>query len=275
LRALHSKVEFAAWAAGIGIAAPVTRRVTSRAALAAWRGEAGRLVFKPEFSRFATDTLIRPSAEALARIRPSVETPWAVQDFIEGTEICLWSAARQGELVAFAAYRPRWRLGRSSSFYFDPDGDERLVEFCRTIARAANVTGQLSFDVIRDAGGVIHPLECNPRAVSGVHLFAAAPALARALAGEAGMPDVPMAPRHLAPAMWLLGAPQALARGDWRKFRNDLRRGGDALDLPGRGWSRAGTLLDALRFAYAGLRNGRSAAGQSTDDIEWNGEEIA
>jgi hypothetical protein len=150
-----------------------------------------------------------------------------------------------------------------------------LLEFCRKIAREAHVTGQLSFDVIRDAGGVIRPLECNPRGISGIHLFAAAPAMARALAGEGGLALAPMAPRHLAPAMWLLGAPQALARGQWRVFRADMRRGGDALALPGEPWSRAGTLLDAARFFYAGLKNGRSAAGQSTDDIEWNGEDIA
>jgi hypothetical protein len=274
LRKLHSKVEFAGLAARCGIPGPVTRRVTSVEGLTAWRAQAGNLVFKPEFSRFATDTLIRPSAAALAQVTPTPQTPWAVQDFVAGDEICLWSAARAGEIVAFAAYQPRWRLGRSSSFFFDPDSDPALLEFCRKIARGANVTGQLSFDVIRDGGGVIRPLECNPRGISGIHLFAAAPAMAWALAGESGLAVAPMAPRHLAPAMWLLGAPQALARGQWRAFRADMRRGSDALNLPGETWSRTGTLLDAARFFYAGLKNGRSAAGQSTDDIEWNGEEI-
>lgn len=77
--------------------------------------------------------------------------------------------------------------------------------------------------------GVIRPLECNPRGVSGLHLFAAAPALARALAGQGECVIAPMAPQHLAPAMWLLGAPQALRRGHWRTFRTDLPRGADAM----------------------------------------------
>ena len=274
LQSLHSKFEFAALAQSCGVRAPATRRVTSRDALQEWVPHAADLVFKPEFSRFATSTLIRPTAKALARITPTPALPWVVQDFVQGTEICLWSAARQGEIVAFAAYQPRWRLGRSSSFYFDPDHDPQLLELCRNIARTMHFTGQLSFDVIRDAAGTIHPLECNPRGVSGIHLFAAAPALARALAGEGELAIAPMAPRHLAPAMWLLGAPQALRQGQWQVFRADMRRSADALVLPSDDWSRFGTLLDAARFLYAGLKNGRSAARQSTDDIEWNGEAI-
>ena len=274
LRQLHSKIEFATLAQSCGAAAPATRRITSRDALREWVPHAADLVFKPEFSRFATNALCRPSVRTFARINPTPEVPWAVQDFVKGTEICLWSAASQGEIVAFAAYQPRWRLGRSSSFYFDPDSDPKLLEFCRSIARATHVTGQLSFDVIRDAGGTIHPLECNPRGVSGIHLFAAEPTLAHALVGEGDLAIAPMVPRHLAPAMWLLGAPQALRQAQWQMFRADMRRSTDALALPGGDWSRLGTLLDATRFLYAGLKNGRSAAGQSTDDIEWNGEAI-
>ncbi len=274
LRSLHSKVEFAALAQRCGIAAPITHRVTTRDALQQWVPHADAFVFKPEFSRFAINTLVRPTIRALADIIPTPEIPWVVQEFVQGTEICLWSAARQGAIIAFAAYQPRWRFGRSSSFYFDPDSDPNLFEFCSVIAKETNFTGQLSFDVIRDPWGVIRPLECNPRGVSGIHLFAAAPALARALAGQGECVIAPMAPRHLAPAMWLLGAPQALRRGQWRTFRTDLQRGADALALPGDRWSRLGTLFDASRFFYAGLKHGRSATRQSTDDIEWNGEDI-
>ncbi len=267
LRQLHSKVAFAALAQSAGLAVPATRRVTSVAQLDAWRAQAPELVFKPEFSRFASHTRIRPQPAALDRLVPSPEQPWAVQDFVAGEELCLWSAAISGEIVGFAAYRPRWRLGRSASFYFEAETDPMLIEIPRAIARATAATGQLSFDVIRRADGVVLPIECNPRGISGIHLFDAAPELALALMGQ-GELALP------APAMWLLGAPQALVSGQWRAFRRDMARSRDVLARTGEPWAALGALLDAVRFSMIGLGRGRSASGQSTDDIEWNGEAI-
>ena len=80
--------------------------------------------------------------------------------------------------------------------------------------------------------------------------------------------------RHLAPAMWLFGAPSALSRGKFGAFRRDLARSRDVLSAPGERWLALGALLDAGRFTLVGLSRGRSASGQSTDDIEWNGEPI-
>jgi hypothetical protein len=269
LRRLHSKVEFAGLARASDVPAPQTARVTSADELAAFRDRAGELVFKPEFSRFASHALIRPEPEALERVEPSLAAPWAVQEYVPGEEICIWSAARAGKLVAFCAYRPRWRLGRSASFYFEADRDPNLLRMAEAIARSTGASGQLSYDVIRRADGKIMPIECNPRGVSGLHLFDAAPRLAEALLGAADTQTPTADARHLGPAMWLLGAPQALLRGRLQAFRTDLLRSRDAL-----AGGAAGALMDAARFALVGLGRGRSASGQSTDDIEWNGEPI-
>ncbi len=271
LRQLHSKVDFVALARRCGLATPETARITSPAELQPFRTQARSLVFKPEFSRFASHTLIRPEPARLDRLVPSAAEPWAVQDHIAGEEFCLWSAARNGVLVGFAAYRPRWRLGRSSSFYFEAVADPSLIEPARVIAAATGATGQLSFDVIRRPDGVAVPIECNPRGISGLHLFDGAADLATALLGESGfvMPDATA--RHLGPAMWLLGAPQAVLQGRWAEFRRDLARSRDVLSQPG---AALGAFLDAGRFALVGLSRGRSASGQTTDDIEWNGEPI-
>lgn len=275
LRTLHSKVEFATFARAHGVAAPHTTRVTSAAALAAWHGRARTIVLKPEFSRFASRTRIRPSSSELEAIVPTEDAPWAVQDFAQGEEICIWSASIGGEIVAFAAYKPLWRLGRSASFYFETDNDPALLAATRAIARAARATGQLSFDVIRTADGAIVPIECNPRGISGIHLFDSDPRLARALLGEAPLQTPDATARHLGPAMWLFGAPVALARGKLSAFRRDLARSRDVLSAPGEPWLGLGALLDAGRFTLVGLSRGRSASGQSTDDIEWNGGPIA
>lgn len=269
LRRLHSKMEFASLARACGIAAPETQRLTSKADVVRLAAQADGLVFKPEFSRFATRALVRPGPEALESIAPSEATPWVAQRFVGGEETCVWSCARAGELVAFAAYRPRWRMGRSASFYFEADRDPALADMARRIARSVGATGQLSFDVIRGDDGTLSPIECNPRGVSGVHLFDASPRLAKAMLGEMELQTPDADARHLGPAMWLFGGPQALARGRVGDFRSDLGRSRDA--LAGR---RMATLMDAARFAALGFGRGRSASGQSTDDIEWNGDPI-
>ena len=272
LRVLHSKVEFAALAGHCGLAAPTTRRVTSREALQAWRPGADQLVFKPEFSRFASHALVRPDARKLDRIAPTPDAPWAVQDFVAGEELCLWSAAVRGEIVAFAAYRPIWRLGRSASFYFEADRDPALLEIAQRIARETGASGQLSFDVIRRSDGAIAPIECNPRGVSGLHLFDGEPRLAQAIMTGDGREQPSVAVRHLEAAMWLLGLPQAVFEGRVGAFRRDLGRSRDV--FAGQPGAALGALLDAGRFTMVGLSRGRSPSGQSTDDIEWNGEPI-
>lgn len=275
LRPLHSKVDFAHLALEAGLSAPLTARLSEWDDLEERLTQCRQLVFKPEFSRFGSHTLVGPEERALYPILPLPDAPWAAQALVKGEEFCLWSAARDGRIVAFCAYRPLWRLGRSASFAFERVDDPALLAVATAIAKATNATGHLSFDVIKSADGQVHPLECNPRGISGLHLFADDPRLARALMGEESDLVTPTAAiRHLGPAMWLIGLPQALASGRIGAFFADMKRGGDALTRPGDRLPALGALIDGARFAAVGLSRGRSAAGQSTDDIEWNGEPI-
>lgn len=274
LRTLHSKYEFAAFARTLGLAAPSTVRVTNKEELNRWRDRATQIVLKPEYSRFASHARVQPTQREFDAIAPTAAAPWVVQSFAAGEEICVWSASIAGEVAAFAAYKPLWRLGQSASFYFETDDDPTLLDMARAIARATKATGQLSYDVIRGADGTIRPIECNPRGVSGIHLFDSDPRLARALLGQAPLQTPTARARHLGPAMSLFGAPYALANGKFDAFKRDLARSRDVLSVTGEPWLGLGALLDAGRFTLVGLSRGRSAAGQSTDDIEWNGEPI-
>lgn len=271
LARLHSKFDFIALAAEAGLTVPQTHRLEQLQALAPWQTTSREKVFKREFSRFAAHTLVRPDPAQLQAIVPSPAAPWVVQEFIEGEEICLWSAAIRGEVVAQAAYRPLWRLGRSSSYYFEPVADDAVFEVARRIAHAGAITGQLSFDLIRRPDGRIAPIECNPRAVSGLHLFAAAPELARAMLGERQTVAPDGQAVCLRPAMWLLGLPSALREGRLDPWRADMRRARNAFLGPG---AELGALIDAARFAFGALAAGGSASVESTADIEWNGAPI-
>jgi hypothetical protein len=144
------------------------------------------------------------------------------------------------------------------------------------IAQAIGTDGHLSYDVIVTQEGRVAPLECNPRAVSGVHLFDASPELALAiLQGSDVLPPAVGSIRYLSPAMAVMGLPAAVASGSLTRWRHVARCGTDVIGRPGDRGPVAGVLLDAARFALLGLARLRSPTGETTDDIEWNGEPIA
>ena len=265
LRTLHSKADFIALAASAGVDVPATRRVTDAAALA---GVApADVVLKPEFSRFAAATLVRPTRRAIAKVRPTPTHPWVVQDHVAGEELCLWTAARDGRLTGHALYRPTLRHGRSAAFAFQAVDWPPAIAMAARIAAATGMTGHLSFDLIRTPDGRAVPIECNPRAVSGVHLLDGT-MLARAILGEAQPPPVAGTRRHLLPAMAVLGAAAP------RRTLAAWREGRDAIGRPGDRWPAVGAMVDAARFAALGLSRRRSPTRQTTADIEWNGEPI-
>lgn len=271
LRHLHSKARFIDLARQAGLDVPETRLVTDKRALAGLDGD--RIVLKPEFSRFAAATLVRPSARQIARLRPSPEHAWVAQKFIPGEELCLWAAVRDGQVTAHALYRPLLRYGHSAAYAFESVDWFPTLEIATRIADATRMTGHLAFDLIRTADGRAVPIECNPRAVSGVHLFAS-DTLARAILGEPQPSPAPGTRRHLAPAMALMSLPSALARGELRAFAEAWRSGADAIGRPGDRWPALGAVVDAARFAALGLTRRRSPTRQTTADIEWNGEPI-
>lgn len=272
LAQLHSKLAFAQLAAALGLNVPPTWVFDPQRPLPIPREKA---VLKPEFSRFATHTLVAPSAAELATVTPTPQRRWAVQQRILGTELCSWAAIHRGRVMAFAAYAPRWRHGRAAGYGFAAVDSPAVRAVTERVAAATAMTGHLSFDLILDGDGRAWPIECNPRAVSGLHLFDAAPALVAAILGEAVLAEPPAGRlRHLAPAMVLLGLPEALRQRRLGALRRDWQAGADAL---GRASPRVilGALRDAARFALAARRGRRSPAGATTADIEWDGEPMS
>lgn len=269
LRRLHSKRAFIDLARDAGLCVPDTQSLTDPAHLTGL--DLPHLVLKPEFSRFAAATRVRP--RTVHDVRPTPEHPWVAQRFISGEELCLWSAAIAGRITAAVVYRPVLRHGRSAAYAFEAVDCPAAVDVARAIAAATDMTGHLSFDLILTADGMALPIECNPRATSGLHLYDE-DTLARAILGERQPAPPPGTRRHLAPAMALLGAPTALATGRIAPFVRTWRSGSDAIGRPGDRWPMIGALVDAARFAALGLSRRRSPTRQTTDDIEWNGEPI-
>lgn len=268
----HSKWDFIRWAETLGIAVPETHLLDAPITPDALPFALADCVFKPEFSRFATHTRIAPAPRELARIRPTKAVRWVVQRRLAGEEVCSWAMLHRGEVTAFAAYRPRWRQGRAAAFMVEAVASPEARAITETLGAASGMTGQLALDLIRDEAGVLRPIECNPRSVSGLHLLDASADLARAVVEGAPCPEPqPGRLRHMAPAMALLGVPAALASGrlgdlaaDWRASRDVIARD-DGLRVL------IGCLADAAGFTAGALKARRSPAGTTTADIEWDG----
>ncbi|MGE8295013.1 MAG: ATP-grasp domain-containing protein [Pseudomonas sp.] len=272
LHRLHHKGRFAEMTRGWPLEAPETRLLQSREDCLALIAEHGDWVFKPAYSRFASRTLIRPHARAVEALRPTAEQPWVAQRFVAGDEHCSFSLLVDGQLRAHACYRPLYRVGRGSGIYFQPVRPQAVQVFVEDFGRATGYTGQVGFDFIADAHGRFHVLECNPRATSGIHLFDDRPtALVNAL-NTPGEPLLPSpAPRMVALAMLLIGAPRHLASRrfwcDYRAARDVILRGGDLGPL-------AAQLLGVGEIAGRALRRRRGLLAASTADIEWDGQPL-
>lgn len=276
LRRLHSKLEFIRGLEARGVAAPETWELTGPGDLdALWARlpEGTRLVLKPVFSRFAVDVVVATVGGPRPAASPSAERPWVAQRFVEGRALCTWGVAREGRLLAHAAYDAAFTAGRGASVSFVPLDHPGLLAWVTAFAAAERYTGQLAFDFIEGADGTLWPLECNPRATSGVHLFTPADGLDRVLLGTA---DGLVAPRPgsaavLGLAMWLYALPEVRTPARLGAWLGRMVGARDAVfrwDDPLPALSQLGLFG---HLVAEGLRTGTSALHASTRDIEWNG----
>ncbi len=178
LRELHSKWAFIALCARLGFAVPETVRLGggSEAKIV---GEIPRrrpgepaYILKPEFSRFSAGV---SKHEALDEARAEARRAggsWVAQAFAGSEMLCTYGVAHEGRLLAHAAYRaPQTASG--ASVCFAPDADPAAREWVARFVERTHFSGQLAFDFIRTDEGALLPIECNPRATSGVHLLLA------------------------------------------------------------------------------------------------------
>lgn len=273
LHRLHHKGDFAAMTEGWAVAAPPTQVLHDPAALQALAAEHDALVFKPAYSRFASQTLIRPSLAQLAKVRPSAEAPWVAQRFVPGQEYCSFSVLVDGQLRAHSSYQPRYRVGRGSGIYFHSCAPAPIRAFLEQFGQATGYTGQVGFDFIEDQHGRFHVLECNPRATSGVHLFDdQREQLVAALGIETGTAlQATLEPRMIALAMLLLAAPQ---RALSREFWHDYRQARDVIVQDGDRGPLTAQVLSLAEIIGRALTRRCGLLAASTADIEWNGQPL-
>jgi len=129
----------------------------------------------------------------------SEDRPWIMQEFIPGQEYCTHSTIRDGELRMHCCCE-------SSAFQVNYEHVDKpeIEDWIRRLAKALNLTGQVSFDFIESKeSGEIFAIECNPRTHSAITMFYNHPAVAEAYVGSEpfGQPIQPLASSR--PTYWI------------------------------------------------------------------------
>lgn len=275
MNVLHSKWQFLKAAQDCGAVVPESECVDTLEQAREWAGT-DPVVLKPEYSRFGVHVRLCPSG--IPHDAKPFEVPgrWVVQRFCHGLELCSYSVVEQGRLLAHVCYRPSYRLKASSSFMFEVYESSRIRAFVEKFARKMDYSGQLSFDWMASESGEVQVLECNPRAISGVHLFGSDDALPAALAGSVDTCVIPSAtePRMIAAVMLCAGGVQALRTRQLGRWWSDFRRARDVIMEPEDALPFVGGLMDMASYARLALRDRCSLRQAATCDTEWDGERL-
>ena len=271
LKQVHNKYSFAQLPPSGAVTAPITHLLTSPVDLEVL--PAGEWIYKPVWSRFGDRVLIRPDHSALTRLKPTPADPWVAQVWLPGEELCCHAVAHEGQCVAHQAYRPLWRAGkdRGAGVAVEPVRDPYITAFVEGFVVAHAWNGHISFDFRRDAGGRLYVIECNPRATTGAHFFAAGDNLPDAmltgtLAQASGRHalTVPL-------AMLVYALPQALKTGRLRQWRHDFDHMGNLLSDPIDRATWPFELLALAEIVIGAVLTGKGLKATATADIEWNG----
>jgi glutathione synthase/RimK-type ligase-like ATP-grasp enzyme len=279
LNQLHHKGQFAGMTQQWNLQAPKSFVIKDKEQLARFSTKSKDYVFKPAYSRFATNTLIRPDAEKLNQLEPTSEAPWIAQEFIAGKEHCSFSLIQQGEVIAHACYHPKYRVGKGSGIYFEVTYPPEILEFIKQFAQTTRYTGQVGFDFIESADGKFYVLECNPRATSGVHLFNDQPEALTKFFTQAPLPASGRSvfhptnkPRMSSMAMILF----AMIKQGWKKqFWKDYFSAEDVISHAGEYKPHYAQLLCLAEMCARALSRRKGLLAAVTSDIEWDGQTIS
>lgn len=127
-------------------------------------------VLKPVYSRFSDNVQFATKSELLSHEEP-LELGWLIQEKIEGTQYCSYTVAKNGKLLAHSVYQTEFTAGLGATIAFQHTECNLIFSFVSILVEKLKYSGQIAFDFIVTKEGNVYPIECNPRATSGLHLF--------------------------------------------------------------------------------------------------------
>jgi len=277
LARLHDKATFQSLAEELGVRAPATVVARSREELQAGIARFPSYFARAAFSRGGVSLLTNqgPLAGEMSPddVEPTPDSPWLVQEFVDGPMICTYSTVHEGRVTAHCTYRAPRQWHHSTGIQFESvDGAESLA-IVERLASALGYTGQISFDFVATADGLMI-IECNPRTTDGV-LLMSADELA------AGMLD-PDAEQFVVPAGRLVQLDFAVFAEMFSEGVKGIPSGiEDLLKVHGadRGWHdlvpNLYSFLALVHHERMSLKEHQKLMVVMSEDVCWNGEPIA
>ncbi|GAA6617717.1 ATP-grasp domain-containing protein [Scytonema sp. NUACC26] len=279
LKGLHNKWQFINRVQQLGLLAPETWLVNSHQDLLDILDlpNPQKIVLKPVYSRFASH--VRVLSKPINEI-PSLEIhsnkAWVAQEFISGKHYCTYSIAQQGKIVAHAVYPTIFTAGKGSCIYFESIEHSGLLEWVKTFVEAEKFTGQIAFDFIESDDGMLYPLECNPRAISAIHLFEVSDGLEKAFFNQTQTIIQPKIGQRTAIAMAMIvyGLASAISSGRFFSWLKMFMKTKDVVFRLSDPLPSFYLWIVLFQFIQMSHQSGLTLQQVSTQDIEWDGEEI-
>lgn len=172
---LHNKANFHEVCGELGVPTPETIVAADREQLRKAVTAFDTYLARPSFSRGGTNLLSNFGARAGEHspddFMPTADNPWIVQEFVEGTDACSLSIARNGRIVVHCTYEPVIAAGGGWSIKLSSIEDFGARAIAEKICAAFGVNGFIGFDYRRTPDGRFVMIECNPRTSAGIFLI--------------------------------------------------------------------------------------------------------
>src|SRR5262249_29629714 len=149
LARLHDKASFQRLATDLELRIPETVIVHSdeelRAAIERFPHYFGRAAFSRGGVSLLTNT--GPLAGQLDPddVHPTEESPWLIQEFVDGPMLCTYSAAHEGRVTFHVTYRAPRQWEHSTAIQFESIESSRTLPIVEKIVAELDYTGQISF----------------------------------------------------------------------------------------------------------------------------------
>lgn len=277
LKILHDKSAFIEYIGHLGKVVPRTWLLKSHEDVTDFYRRtqfSQRIIIKPVFSRFATKVFELEDGKNIPPLDVSINHPWIVQEFIIGKQYSSYSICHSGTVSAHTTYAAKFTAGKGACICFNHINHPAIYQWVKEIVEKLQFTGQIAFDFIETPEGILYPLECNPRATSGIHLLNN-----QELVAAMTVPNVALQPSELrsymiALAMLSYGLSQCKEFAGLQRWMKTFWHSKDvifSLDDPVPFFQQF-VIMKTLYSIYC--NRGTSMIEATTYDIEWNGEDI-
>jgi predicted ATP-grasp superfamily ATP-dependent carboligase len=173
LARLHDKAVFQSLVTDLGLRTPETLVATSdeelRSALERFPQYFARAAFSRGGVSLLTNTGPLAGHLSVEHVHPTPESPWLVQEFVDGPMQCTYTTFHRGKATAHCTYRAPRQWEHSTAIQFLSVDGRPTLPIAERIAGHFDYTGQMSLDFV-DSDGELYLIECNPRATDGTLL---------------------------------------------------------------------------------------------------------